>query len=215
MIYPKAFDRVWHAGVFHKLKSYGFLGQIFGLISSFLSNRQFRMVLHGKCSQEYQLIVKFLKASFSVLQFFYYILMTFLILLSVILLAILMILLSNLDVIRYLICGSNYNRSLNLNLISKRLRTGAKSGLFISMMEKLNRSNVTSGIDVKRNESFFEKKSSFKRLGLAFSFKLDWGSYIFSISETTSKKIAALIGSMKFLLLEVALYLYESTNTHV
>ena len=35
----KAFDRVWHAGLFHKLKSYGISGQIFGLISSFLSNR--------------------------------------------------------------------------------------------------------------------------------------------------------------------------------
>ena len=33
----KAFDRVWHAGLHHKLKSYGIFGQIFGLISSFLS----------------------------------------------------------------------------------------------------------------------------------------------------------------------------------
>ena len=36
----KAFDRVWHAGLLHKLKSYGISGQIFGLISSFLSNRR-------------------------------------------------------------------------------------------------------------------------------------------------------------------------------
>ena len=35
----KAFDRVWHAGLLHKLKSYGISGQIFGLISSFFSNR--------------------------------------------------------------------------------------------------------------------------------------------------------------------------------
>ena len=35
----KAFDRVWHAGLLHKLKPYGISGQIFGLISSFLSNR--------------------------------------------------------------------------------------------------------------------------------------------------------------------------------
>ena len=33
----KAFDRVWHAGLLHKLKSYGISGQIFDLISSFLS----------------------------------------------------------------------------------------------------------------------------------------------------------------------------------
>ena len=28
----KAFDRVWHAGLLHKLKSYRILGQIFGLL---------------------------------------------------------------------------------------------------------------------------------------------------------------------------------------
>ena len=37
----KAFDRVWHTGLLHKLKSYGISGQIFGLMSSFLSNRRF------------------------------------------------------------------------------------------------------------------------------------------------------------------------------
>ena len=48
-----AFDRVWHAGLFHKLKSYGILSQIFGLITSFLSNRQLWVVPDGKSSQEY------------------------------------------------------------------------------------------------------------------------------------------------------------------
>ena len=49
----KAFDRIWHAGLLHKPKSYGISGQIFGLISSFLSNRQLWMVLDGKSSQEH------------------------------------------------------------------------------------------------------------------------------------------------------------------
>ena len=44
----KAFDRVWHAGLLHKLKPCGISGQIFGLISSFLSNRQLQVVLDGK-----------------------------------------------------------------------------------------------------------------------------------------------------------------------
>ena len=48
-----AFDGVWHTGLLHKLKSYGISGQIFGLISSFLSNRRLRVVLDGKSSQEY------------------------------------------------------------------------------------------------------------------------------------------------------------------
>ena len=49
----KAFDRVWHAGFLHKLRSYGISGRIFGLISSLLSNRRLRVVLDGKSSQEY------------------------------------------------------------------------------------------------------------------------------------------------------------------
>ena len=49
----KAVDGVWYTGLLHKLKSYGISGQIFGLISSFLSNRRLRVVLDGKSSQDY------------------------------------------------------------------------------------------------------------------------------------------------------------------
>ena len=59
--------------------------------------------------------------------------------------------------------------------------------------------------------SVLEEKPSFKMLGLTFSSKLDWGSYIISIAKTASKKIGALICSMKFLSPEVALYLYKYT----
>ena len=55
--------------------------------------------------------------------------------------------------------------------------------------------------------SVFEENSSFKMLGLSFSSKLDWGSYIISITKSASKKIGALIPSMKFLSPKVALYL--------
>ena len=56
-----------------------------------------------------------------------------------------------------------------------------------------------------------EEKSSFKMLGLTFSGKLGWGSYIISIAKIASKKIGALIRAMKFLSPEVALFLYKST----
>ena len=70
---------------------------------------------------------------------------------------------------------------------------------------------LTGAIDVKMDGSVLEKKSSFKMLGLTFSSKLDWGSYIISIAKTASKKIGALIHSMKFLSPEIALYLYKYT----
>ena len=62
----------------------------------------------------------------------------------------------------------------------------------------LDWSNNTGAIDVKIHVSVLEEKSSFKILGLTFSSKLDWGSYIISIAKSGSKKIGALIRSMKF-----------------
>ena len=46
----KAFGRVWHAGRLDKLKFYRISGQIFGLFSSFHSNRYLQVVLDGKSS---------------------------------------------------------------------------------------------------------------------------------------------------------------------
>ena len=46
-------------------------------------------------------------------------------------------------------------------------------------------------------------------LGLTFYCGLDWGSYIIFIAKTASKKIGALIHSLKLLSPEVALYLYK------
>ena len=48
----EGFDKVWHAGLLYKLKFYGISGQIFGIISSFINNRQLRVVLDGKFSQK-------------------------------------------------------------------------------------------------------------------------------------------------------------------
>ena len=75
----------------------------------------------------------------------------------------------------------------------------------------LDQSNNTSAINVKIDVSLLEKKLSFEILGLASSSKLDQVSYIISVSKTVSKKIGALIRSMKFLSPQAALYLCKST----
>ena len=58
---------------------------------------------------------------------------------------------------------------------------------------------------------FLRKKSSFKMLVLTFSSKLDWVSYIISITKIASEKMGSLTRSIEFLSPEVALHLYKST----
>ena len=57
----------------------------------------------------------------------------------------------------------------------------------------------------------FLRKNHLLRCWVDLVSKLDWGSCIISIATSASKKIGALICSMKFLSSEVALYLYKST----
>ena len=135
----KAFDRVWHAGPLHKLKSYGVSGQIFGLFLLFSVIDDLKWFLMESLHKNIQLMLEFLRTSFLVLHFS----CTFDnindlsddVICNI---AMLMILLSILSVIRHLICGNNLNWLLNLNLIYKILLNQAGSDLLISMLEKLN-----------------------------------------------------------------------------
>ena len=47
----KAFDRVWHAGILHKLRSIGNSGELLKWFSSYLVGRKQRVVLQGVESQ--------------------------------------------------------------------------------------------------------------------------------------------------------------------
>ena len=80
-----------------------------------------------------------------------------------------------------------------------------------TQLVSFDQSNNTGSIDMKMDGSVLEEKSSFKMLQLTFSSKLDQGSDIIFIAKTASKKIGALICSIKFLSSEVALCFYRST----
>ena len=58
--------------------------------------------------------------------------------------------------------------------------------------------NSNGFICVKMDGSVLEEKSCFKMLGLIFSSKFNWGSYIISIAKTASKEIGAFIRSVCF-----------------
>ena len=211
----KAFDRVWHAGLLHKHKSYGISGQIFALISSFLSNRLLRVVLDGKSSQEYPVNAGVPQGS---------ILGPALFLLYINDLpddVICNIAIYADDTTLYSKCDQASDLWQQLELASE-LESDLRDTVIWgrkwlvdfnagkTQLVSFDRSKNTGAIDVKMDGSVLEEKTSFKMPGLTFSSKLDWGTYIVSIAKTTSKEIGALIHSMKFLSPEVALYLYKS-----
>ena len=179
----KAFDRVWHAGLLHKLKSYGISGQIFGFISSFLSNRRLRVVLDGKSSQEYPVNAGVPQGSILGLTLF---------------------LLYINDLPDDVICNiaiyaddttlySNLWQQLELaselesdlrDTVDWRKKWLVDFNAGKTQLVSFDRSKNTGAIDVKMDGSVLEEKISFKMLGLTFSSKLDWGSYIVSIAKT-------------------------------
>ena len=199
-----------------ELKSYGISGQIFGLISSFLSNRWLQVVLDGESSQEYPVNAGVPLGS--------------------ILGPTLFLLYIN-DLLDEVICNigiyaddttlySKFDQASELwpqlelaSELESDLRDTVDWGRkclvdFNARKTQLvlfDWSKNTGAIDLKMDGSVLEEKSSFKILGLTFSSNLDWDSYIVSIAKTASKKIGSLIRSMKFLSPDVALYLYKST----
>ena len=178
----KAFDRVWHAGLLHKLKSYGISGPIFSLISSFFSNRRLRVVLDGKSSQEYPVNAGIPQGSILGPKLF-------------------LLYINDLpddvicDIAIYADDTTLYSRCDQASDLWQQLELASelesdlrdtvdwgKKWLVDFNAEKtqlvsFDRSNNNGSIAVKMGGSILEEKSSFKMLGLTFSSKLDWGSY--------------------------------------
>ena len=201
----KAFERVLHAGLLHKRKYYGVSGQIFGLIFFFLSDKRLRVVLDGKSSQEYSVSARVLQGSIlGPTPFLLYI--------------------NELpddffcDIAIYAdnttLCSkcdetSDLWRQPKLaSVFESDLRDTVDWGRGRRLLVDFNagktqlvlfdRSNNTGAIDVKMDGSALKEKSSLKMLGLTFSSKLDWGSYIISIAKTASKKIVALVHTVTY-----------------
>ena len=195
---------------------YGTSGQMFSLISSFFSNRQLRVVLDGKSSQEYPVNAGVPQRCILGPKLFLlyindlpdHVICNIAIYVD--------------DTTLYSKCGQASDLWQQLELASELesdLRDTVDWGrkwlvnfnAGKTQLVLFDCSKNTGAIDVKKDGTVLKEKTSFKMLGLTFSSKLNWGCYIVSIAKTASKKIEALIRSIKFLSPEVALYLYKST----
>ena len=171
--------------------SYGISGQIFGLISSFLNNRQLRVVLDGKSSQEYPVNAGVPQGSILGPTLF-------------------RLYINDLpndvvcniaiyadDTTLYSKCDQASDLWQQVELASKLESDlqdrGRKWHIDFyagkTQLVSFDCSKNTGDIDVKMDGSVLEEKTSFKMLGLTFTSKLYWGSYIVSIAKTASKKM--------------------------
>ena len=51
----KAFDKVWHKGLLHKITNYGIKGRVYSVLKSFLTGRSMKVVVNGQSSDIYLL----------------------------------------------------------------------------------------------------------------------------------------------------------------
>ena len=176
----KAFDRVWHNGLLHKLRAYGVTDGIFQIISSFLSGWKLKVVLDGKSSPEFAINVGVPQGSILGPTLF------FLFINDLPDIALLKIAIYADDTTLYCSCDKasdiwkqvEMSSSLESDLRDtvewgNRWRVSFNAGK--TQLVSFDQSSNSGVIDIKMEKAVLEEKSSFRLLGLSFSSKLVWG----------------------------------------
>ena len=122
------------------------------------------------------------------------------------------ILLSILSVIGHLLCGNNLNWLLNLNLIYKRLWTGARSSLLISMLGKLNWFGLTGLMTLvllmwKEMCLFLRKNNLFRCWGWLTRLNWIWAFTLSLLLTLSPRKLEPYFFLWSFFLLRLLLSL--------
>ena len=171
--------------------SYGISGQIFGLISSFVNNRQLRVVLDGKSSQEYPVNAGVPQGSIlgPTLFLLYINDLPNDVVCNIAIYADDTTLYSKCDQASDLWQQVELASELESDLQDRGRKWHIDFYAGKTQLVSFDCSKNTGDIDVKMDGSVLEEKTSFKMLGLTFTSKLYWGSYIVSIAKTASKKM--------------------------
>ena len=211
----KAFDKVWHAGLLHKLKAYGISGSVFELIRSFLDDRHIRVVLDGHSSAEYTVNSGVPQGSVLGPTLF----LIFINDLPDHILSKLGIYADDSTLYSCLDKPDLFSKVEMAAFLEDDLRTVVEWGqkwlvTFNDSKTKLlsiNRHKQTFLLPVLMKGKELPESDSFRMLGLNFSNDFKWTSYIQSIAKAATKKVGSLYRAQKYLTPISILYLYKAT----
>ena len=212
----KAFDKVWHRGLIHKLQAYGISGPFLNIIKSFLSHRSIQVVLSGSSSKEHSINAGVPQGSVLGPTLF-------------------LIFINDLpddlfcklgifadDTTLYSSVGKSSGEFEKIEMaadLEADLRSVTEWGerwlvTFNASKTKLlsiNRRKCPDLPEIFMDHKPLPESQSFRLLGLPFCSSLGWSQYIENIAKAASKKIGSLHRAKNFLTPESILYLYKST----
>ena len=211
----KAFDKVWHAGLLHKLRGYGVKGSLLDLIQSFLANRHLKVVLDGQQSSCYSINAGVPQGS----------------VLGPILFLIFINdlpddLLSQIAI--YADDTTVYDCRGSTDAFSMLEQAGSLEldlGDIVEWGEKwlvtfnagktkllsVYRCRSAPQFPISMNEQDLPENDSFRLLGLTFNNSLTWNEYIQAIAKSAAQKVGSLYRARAYLTPKSILYLYKAT----
>ena len=211
----KAFDKVWHNGLLHKLQSYGVSGGMLSIISAFLSYRKLKVVLEGQSSPTRSINSGVPRGP---------------VLGPTLFLVYINDLPDNVlsQLAMYaddstLYCVSPNSSSTSRGEVGASLNNDLENVLnwgnnwlvtFNSKKTKLlslSRSRDVTFPSLHMGPSTLPEVSHLRLLGLDISTNTGWEMYISGIAKSASMRVGCLYRARKFLPPEVTLYLYKTT----
>ena len=211
----KAFDKVWHAGLLHKLRGYGINGHLLDLIKSFLSNRQLKVVLDGQQSSCYSINAGVPQGSVLGPILF----LIFINDLPDDCLSQIAIYADDTTVYDCRDSTDDFSVVEQAGSLELDLRDIVEWGekwlvTFNAAKTKLltvSRSHKAPLAPVSMNDEDLSENDSFRLLGLTFSKSLTWNEYVEAIAKSAAQKVGSLYRARAYLTPESILYLYKAT----
>ena len=211
----KAFDKVWHRGLLHKISSYGISGRIFSVIKSFLSGRTMKVVVNGQTSGEHTINAGVPQGSVlgptlfllfindlpdGVLRSFINIYADDTTLYGV----------TSKD-LKHEGLASNLSNDLN-SIVDWGKKWLVAFNKTKTKLLSFHHHRVTPSLPpISMDGSVLAEAPNFdKLLGLKFTSNLKWNSYLETVGSCAAKMVGSLSRSRKFLTSSAILYLYKS-----